>query len=210
VATETTADWARAVLADLRKKYPKVKTTPNNVANLQLWVSNEQSAASWQYDKDNPLGVRNGPGGQVQPYASFAAGAQGTVDTLENGLYDPIIAALEQNAPTEQFAQAVVDSPWSGKTYRERGLAAFLNHGNTNYSAQAPASDAIPAKAAGIIPNPLNAVTGSVLKFVAMSLFVVAGLGLMGVGLYKLTDAKKVVDPIVETAGSTAGKAALA
>ena len=123
----TPSDFSTLVLEDLNQRDPKIDVTTENVDNMDLWLSQEQNTSTWAADEDNPLGVRNSPSGSVEPYPSFEAGAQGTADTLENGYYSGILSSLESNADTVDFAKSVIDSPWSGHTYQERGLNTFLD-----------------------------------------------------------------------------------
>ena len=153
----TPSDFSTLVLEDLNQRDPKIDVTNENVDNMDLWLSQEQNTSTWAADEDNPLGVRNSPSGSVEPYPSFEAGAQGTANTLENGYYSGILSSLESNADTVDFAKSVIDSPWSGHTYQERGLNTFLDQhsldpaaaGDPQFAEQSGAGAAGPAAAGG-------------------------------------------------------------
>jgi hypothetical protein len=227
VATQNTVvDWARGTLADLKEKFPKVKINARTIGDLELWADQEQNAGTWAADQNNVLGVRNSPTDTVEPYTSFKAGERGTASALENGLYQPIIDDFEDNASTTQFASDVVDSPWSGGTYAQRGLAAFLAHSPLKASASPIAGSvsagAAPAAASSskgaastsgsstsatdtslagsLLGGAAGAVWSSVEPFLAKTVFAVAGLALMGAGVWKLSS--NVRHTAVDTATS--------
>jgi hypothetical protein len=171
--TISTDQWAVGLINQLNTTRPsnaQIPVTANNVNNLKLWLAQEQNASSWAADMYNPLGVRNGSNGQVTPYASVQDGIAGTAHTLNNGYYGNILSSLQANAPTQAFATAVIQSPWSGKTYAQRGLNAFLSHAPLNASASTDKAnaagssghwyDGIPGS--GVVANVVGGVTGTV------------------------------------------------
>ena len=134
-ASITTDQWAAGLINQLNTTRPanaQIPVTANNVNNLKIWLGNEQNARSWQTNAYNPLGVRNGANREVTPYASIQDGIAGTASTLNNGYYKNILTALQSDAPTPVFASAVIQSPWSGKTYSQRGMAYWLKNGPLN------------------------------------------------------------------------------
>jgi hypothetical protein len=230
VSSTSRQAFAEQVLRDLHDA-----VTPNNVANIELWTYQEQSNQSaWNRDYLNPLGVRNDAHGNVAPYSSFGAAAQGTASTLENGLYNNVLHDLTTNASTVRTSTDIMNSPWSGNYYRSRGLRAFLTaaggslKGSTTNVPGASTSPAPNAKTlsgiqglqgingvnpGGFIngwspPNPLSAAANIALtpvnaatSFVAKFSIVVLGLGLFGLGVYK------VVEPKLGAAAPTIAKA---
>ncbi|MDE1822633.1 MAG: hypothetical protein KGI98_17490, partial [Euryarchaeota archaeon] len=102
--------------------------TPKNIVNVGMWLAQEQHLSSWAQDATNPLGVEQG--GAVHPQADVYSGIVLTANTLLGSLYAPIVSTLRNQAPPTMFAQAVINSPWSGTTYRSRGLMYFLTQGS--------------------------------------------------------------------------------
>lgn len=85
----------------------------NNVA-LLAWMAAENTDAAF-----NPMATTEpDPRGtdfntaHVKNYPDAAIGVQETLETLNNGLYGPILAALHDGSNAEAVAQAVVRSPW--------------------------------------------------------------------------------------------------
>jgi hypothetical protein len=170
--TISTDQWAAGLINQLNTTRPankQIPVTANNVNNIKIWLGNEQNASSWKNNAYNPLGVRNGPNREVTPYASIQDGLAGTASTLNNGYYTNILATLQADAPTNAFASAVIQSPWSGKTYSQRGMAYWLQNGPLNATittdkANAAGStgnwyDGIPGS--GVVANAVNAITGT-------------------------------------------------
>lgn len=90
--------------------------TPDNVRALVAWQSAEGTKAAF-----NPLATTrssNQPGETqfnsvgVKNFPTYAAGLDTTVAALENGLYGPILAALQQGNSAQSVAQAVATSRW--------------------------------------------------------------------------------------------------
>ncbi|MDE1881978.1 MAG: hypothetical protein KGI89_15700 [Euryarchaeota archaeon] len=120
----STDQWARALLSSLN-----APITANNLANVKLWLGQEQNASSWAADATNPLGVEQG--GSVHPQTDVLSGIILTASTLlGSSSYSSIVSSLRNNAPTKIFSQAVISSPWSGTVYRTRGLSSFLSRGS--------------------------------------------------------------------------------
>lgn len=229
--TITTDQWAVGLINQLNTSRPanaQIPVTANNVSNLKLWLAQEQNATSWAADMYNPLGVRNSSSGQVTPYASVQDGIAGTASTLNNGYYGNILAALQSNAPTPAFASAVIQSPWSGKTYAQRGLSTFLSRTPLDASASTTAAsaagsnghwyDGIPGS--GVVANVVNTASGAVNTAGSVATLAgnltsssfwrrigifTGGLALFGVGLTLFTLNTKTAQTAI-TAAATKGK----
>jgi hypothetical protein len=89
--------------------------TSENVRGLVAWIEAESNAASLR----NPLATTMGaPGAHnansvgVKGYPSDEVGLTATVQTLLNGHYAGILAALERGDSALAITQAVALSPW--------------------------------------------------------------------------------------------------
>jgi hypothetical protein len=141
--SDTRQDFADQLLRDLGDPI-----TRNDEKSIEDWTYEEQSNnAAWNADKLNALGVERN--GKVTPFSSFNAGVQGTANTLENGLYDNVLADLKNNASPATTGNDIVNSPWSGNYYRSRGLKAFLAGGKTSTSSSPGIWDQIVSGIAG-------------------------------------------------------------
>jgi hypothetical protein len=81
---------------------------------MMAWQAAEGTAAAY-----NPLATtRAAPGATdlnsvgVKNFRSYEQGLQTTVDTVRNGLYGNILAALRDGTSAAQVARAIADSPW--------------------------------------------------------------------------------------------------
>jgi len=99
-----TVEWAQSLLTIMQ-----LPDTPNNVTNVLIWVHNEQDASSWKTDATNPLGVETN--GKVESQKNVLAGLSLTAATIQK--YPSIVQALKADAPTQIFANAVVNSKWN-------------------------------------------------------------------------------------------------
>lgn len=109
----TPLTWARELLHRLG-----APDTPANESALVGWEAAE--GGNWRNtDRFNPLNTTqyepgavstNAPG--VKAYTSWEQGFQATIDTLTNGLYAPIIAALDTGTDARAVTDAVNSSPW--------------------------------------------------------------------------------------------------
>lgn len=125
MAKKGTYDWRVEVLKGLNSRGLNIPITPHNLQLLGAWWHAEGGGglAKGKSTKYNWLNSsRQYPGSTtynshgVQNYVSPQQGVQATVDTLTNGLYDPILGALAKQAPLKNFAQAVYGSKWGTKT----------------------------------------------------------------------------------------------
>jgi hypothetical protein len=87
--------------------------TKGNIEFLDAWQKAEGGSA------DNPFNTTQSEPGDtvfnsagVKRYPSVAEGLQATAQTLENGDYGNILAALRQGNNPMAAAQAVANSPW--------------------------------------------------------------------------------------------------
>lgn len=98
----------------------------NNAGSFTSWAAAEGGGFGNEA-VNNPLNctiplpgstdvVPTGPGSFVQAYVSYEQGIQATVQTLTNGLYPGILAALASSVAPNGFASAVGNSPW-GTSY---------------------------------------------------------------------------------------------
>ena len=88
--------------------------TAQNQQALMAWQAAEGTSAAF-----NPLATtRAAPGATdlnavgVKNFRSYEQGLQTTIDTLRNGLYGNILAALRNGTSAARVAQAIADSPW--------------------------------------------------------------------------------------------------
>ena len=119
----TFAGWEAAVLAAIG-----APQTPNNVAFLDSWANLEGGTAAY-----NPLNTTlpaagssayNGVG--VQSYTSPQQGVASTAQTLLNGNYPNLVAALRSGNPFGSSAIANDLSTWSGGGYSSVPVPAGL------------------------------------------------------------------------------------
>ena len=109
----TPIDFARALLARLGKP-----VSENNIAAL---VAAQCIEGGYMHNGAmfNPLnttlpwpGARSVTPVGVRAYASWADGLEATAKTLENGLYQPILDALENDCDPDHTLRAMALSPW--------------------------------------------------------------------------------------------------
>lgn len=117
--TWTTGTWAVRVL-----EYLKAPVTGNNVGKLLRWLTRENGASTWA-SWTNPYNTRleqgvvvvgHSPAG-FPIYKNLDEAAKATALTLENGLYNPVVANLRTNGSLSAFSAAVVASPWDAGHY---------------------------------------------------------------------------------------------
>jgi hypothetical protein len=101
--------WATDLLNQLG-----LPVTAENIKALGAWAQAEGTRASF-----NPLattqsmpGATSFNGVGVRNYASYADGIRATAQTLTNGHYPNILAALRSGNSAVAVAQAVAASPW--------------------------------------------------------------------------------------------------
>ena len=102
--------------------------TQENVRAMMAWQAAEGTSAAF-----NPLATtRQAPGATdlnsvgVKNFRSYEQGLQTTIDTLRNGLYGNILAALRDGKSAARVAQAVAESPWGTGD----GMSAVLASGD--------------------------------------------------------------------------------
>jgi len=109
----TPIGWARALLG-----YLGVPQTSSNITAITAWELAE--GGHWYNSaRFNPLDTTMpAPGATdmnsvgVKAYTSWAQGFSATVATLRNGLYGPILTALQRGNDAMAVAMAVAGSPW--------------------------------------------------------------------------------------------------
>jgi hypothetical protein len=107
------ATWAKQLLTALGKP-----VTPTNLSAITAWAKAE--GGNWHNTaKFNPLNTTQNATGAtsmnsvgVKSYTSWQQGMQATVDTLNNGRYGGILAALSTGTSDQAVRAAVARSPW--------------------------------------------------------------------------------------------------
>ena len=107
--TQDSGNFANDVLTGIG-----APVTPENVRAIEAWMRAEGGASH-----NNPLNTTQGAAGAsdfnsvgVKTYTSYEQGVQATIQTLLNGYYGNIIAALKQGNNAMAVANAIADSPW--------------------------------------------------------------------------------------------------
>ena len=117
----TPVTWAKALLLALR-----MPTTTQNMAAIIAWEMAE--GGHWYNSAHyNPLNTTwRMPGATsmnsvgVKAYVSWAQGLAATLNTLHNGLYERILAALRAGNDAQAVADAVAASPWGTGSFAVR------------------------------------------------------------------------------------------
>jgi murein DD-endopeptidase MepM/ murein hydrolase activator NlpD len=128
--------------------------TDANVEAIVAWAAGEGSCAG-----NNPLDTTQpkpgatpfntlAGGGHVWNYPSPAVGLAATVETLHNGLYRPIVAALKASAGAAALEQAVRATPWGTGRFGSTTYAGPRCNGAPGAGGGASIPDAIAARAA--------------------------------------------------------------
>jgi hypothetical protein len=100
--------------------------TGANIKFLDAWQRAEGGSADNPFNTTWDLpGATNFNSVGVKRYRSVADGLTATVNTLRNGLYDPILKALRNGDDPMAAAQAVASSPWGTGA----GVEAVLRSG---------------------------------------------------------------------------------
>lgn len=163
--------------------------------------------------------------GNTPPIAAFSdwsTGLEATAARLKEPFASGILGDLMASAPESTTAGAVGASGWGTGDFATRHASGNASGSGPAGSGAATSSGATATEAA-LNANPFDlfgipqTITGDVASsiwsevgpFIAKTLLVIGGLGLIGLGLYKTTDASKVVAPIVD-AGAKAGEVAAA
>ena len=88
--------------------------TQENLRAMMAWQAAEGTTAAF-----NPLATtRYAPGSTdmnsvgVKNFRTYEQGLQTTIDTLRNGLYGNILAALRDGTSASRVAEAIAESPW--------------------------------------------------------------------------------------------------
>src|SRR5215831_14335844 len=102
------ADWQAQILRGVN-----APVTPQNLQAVDAWQRAEGGGAlNNPFNTTQAGGVSSYNSVGVQNYATPQVGIQATIDTLRNGRYGPVIAALQQGNSPQAVASAVGASPW--------------------------------------------------------------------------------------------------
>jgi len=146
---QTREDFAKDVLAGIG-----APTTAENIRAMTAWMQAEGGTAAF-----NPMNTTQPASGAtdynsvgVKNFTSWQQGVQATIQTLQNGHYPNIIAALQQGNNAGAVAAAVGASPWgtSGQL-----MAQVLGTTLNNAPVSTQASGGGPS-----VPTPTTAVPG--------------------------------------------------
>jgi len=106
-------DWQGQILTGVG-----APITPQNLQALAAWQRGEGGTANnnpfnttWQMPGATPYNTLPG-GGHVYNYLTPAQGINATIRTLHNGLYAPILRALQAGTNSQAVAQAIANSQW--------------------------------------------------------------------------------------------------
>lgn len=117
--TNAREQFATDLLAALGNTSPSADT----IDMVVEWTLAEDSGDG-ALARHNPLNTTQPSGDETQVinedgvrgYASYDAGMRATVQTITNGLYNDVVAALQANDPA-RARQALWASPWAGSHY---------------------------------------------------------------------------------------------
>lgn len=111
----TRSEWTVTLLHELTERtgtnYPVAE---QNLIGIVAWQVAEDSTAQWNpldTERNEPTDADYNPQG-VKDYPSEAEGLKGTIDTLTNGLYGPVLLTLQRGNSAHNLAQAVGASEW--------------------------------------------------------------------------------------------------
>jgi len=208
--------WAEQVLMDVNAEDPNGPNVPidaNTVGDITHWMPAEEPVGNW-YDRDNPLNASLGTSSTdgTGSYPSLTAGAEYTAAMIDQSNMAGIRAALAADDPVALFSPAVVASPWASSHYGgdpQHIAETSPGGGAAPATAGAPGS-ALPAVDLSAtatdtsfnanpfdlfgIPQTIGGAAASsvwsdVGPFIVKAMLVTAGLGVMVLGLSKMTGA---------------------
>ena len=161
--------------------------TESNLTALSAWMAAEGGSAAY-----NPLNTTQPAAGTtdynsvgVKNYGDLATGLNATVQTLTNGHYAGILAALRQGTDPRAVGQAVAASPWG----TGQGLLAAL--GEAPRAGAPPVPGAVQGQPTGFASDVAGKIGSAVKPFVYRTLFLIAGVAVIGAGLYRTTQQKQ-------------------
>ena len=111
----TPQTWAPAFL-----RLAGLPRTPCDRAAVVAWIGAEGSNPAWHNLLDSTLPE---PGSRpvnlvgVQAYTSWRQGLRANADTIRNGYYPGVLAALEAGGDAQAVADAVAQSPWGTQPF---------------------------------------------------------------------------------------------
>ena len=220
----TPTTWAEQLLSDVNTEAPNAPKVPidtNTVDDILHWMPAEEPVSSW-YNRNNPLNASLGTSASdgTGSYPDLATGAQYTAAMIDQRNMSGIRAALAADDPAGGgFSQAVVASPWASSHYggdplhiakttsspNAPGPAGGGGAGTANLaSAQLASLNANPFDLFGIPQTAASSIWGAVGPFLAKSVLVIGGIGLLIVGISKTTGAGKGLGKVIEVAPEAA------
>jgi len=119
LAAPSVSNWQVQILRGIG-----APVTPQNLTFLNAWTRAEGGGASYNpFNTTQPAsGASNYNSVGVKNYATPQQGIQATVQTLNNGRYGNILAALKQGTNARAAASALAASPWGTGSLVERML----------------------------------------------------------------------------------------
>ena len=196
--------------------------TPDNMVALRAW----NQAEGMEPQNFNPFATTQAAPGAtdvnsvgVKQYPSFDEGVTATVQTLTNGYYAPIVAALRAGNNSIAVGQAIANSPWG-----TGGLVLSILNGGGPLSPSGPDSSTLPGRSAaaasatnaGVSLNPLDLfkqTTGAIvqpilsgaMRIVLTGVCVAGGVALIVLGVARMVQpAIETVEPAAKAAGAAA------
>ncbi|HEX3947609.1 MAG TPA: hypothetical protein VHW47_07875 [Acidimicrobiales bacterium] len=218
--TWTPTTWADQLLEDVNAENPSAPPVPidgTTVGDVLHWMPAEEPITDW-YDRNNPLNASLGTSSVdgTGSYSDLGTGASYTAAMINQSNMAPIRQALVDDATPTEFAKAAISTPWASGHY---------GYDPANIATTAPGGGPAPASAgssstvqvvAGLTGTGAGAsatTTGlltifdgkaeidAIEHFGATAMLVVAGLGIIGLGLYKLASPDKTIGQRLEGSG---------
>lgn len=236
MATYTPTTWAAQLLEDVNAEAPNAPPVPidaNTVGDIAHWLPAEEPTSNW-FDRNNPLNASLGTSASdgTASYPDLTTAAEYTAAMIDQTNMAGIRAALAADDPVGSgFSAAVVASPWASGHYGGNPEAiASTTPGGGPAPAGSGTPGAVPANLASLTSASLTSLNASpfdlfgipqtiggdvassiwseVGPFIVKTMLVVAGLGIIGLGLYKATDTGAKIKQATQSAPELAAAAA--
>jgi hypothetical protein len=198
---------------------PQWAPSSDNVTDFNpLNVSLTSGAQGYGYDPGTGEffpGAKPTPGNNppIAAFSDWSTGLEATAARLKEPFASGILDDLISSAPESSTASAVGASGWGTGDFANRNAPGTASGSGPAGSPSASATDAsfnanpfdlfgIPQTIGGDVASSIWSEVG---PFIAKTLLVIGGLGLIGLGLYKVTDAGKAVSqaaPLAEAAAA--------
>lgn len=226
MSTMTPETWADALIGYVNRLYGEgIPDTPANEQAIVAWENAE--GGHWHNTAYyNPLNTTQpAPGATsmnsvgVKAYTGWDQGLRATAQTLENGYYEGILAALKQGSSAPAVKQAVVASPWGTKSISGVTASSSTSSGGGGAGVLGTVKNVggaiagLPGDALGFLQrlNPLDGISGAI-RDAAAALFSwaarlglsAAGVGLILLGLNRSLGVTDRVRSSIETAAKAA------